>query len=186
MLESLIDDPVESISMSLPQLKWVSLTLQVSVTWAFISHDDEDHMIDPRFDDEFDQQIPNGTGSEACNGAIRTRLVNCALDPALGRAIFRAISAEEFGEVGFPEPLRPVLRHLSRPLQVTQNVRDDYRDELRVEQKESSDKLPSEIPEWLQVIWRRIISKKLADEWWNDWHSLPLASVDARCAMYRE
>ncbi|KAJ5818797.1 hypothetical protein N7474_004388 [Penicillium riverlandense] len=190
---------------SLPQLKWVSLTLQVSVTWDFISHDDEDHMIDPRFEDEFDQQIPDDVGSGACNGAIRTRLVNCALDQALGRAIFRAISAgkpkgsipleklsirttdvEEFGEVGFPEPLRPVLRHLSRPLQVTQHVRDDCRDELLVEQEEPADKFPPEIPEWLQAIWRRIWPKKLTDEWWNDWHSLPLASVDVWCGMYRD
>lgn len=185
----------------LPQLKVVSLTLHVSKSWDFIYNDEEDPIIDPRFDDEFDQQIQKAVvdaGSETCNGAIRTRLVDCALDPALGRAIFGAISAgkpkdsvpleklsirttnvEEFGEVGIPWPLRPVLRHLSRPLQVTQNVRDDCRDELLVEQQEPSDKLPPEIPEWLQVIWRRIWSKKLADEWWDDWHSLPLASVDA-------
>ena len=187
---------------SLPQLKVVSLTLHVSKSWDYISpNDDEAPIIDPRFDDEFDQQIQKtviDAGSEACNGAIRTRLVDCALDPALGRAIFGVISAgkskdsapleklsirttnvEEFGEVGIPGPLSPVLRHLSRPLQVAQNVRDDCRDELLVEQQEPSDKPPPQIPEWLQVIWRRIWPKKLADEWWNDWHSLPLASVDA-------
>lgn len=175
---------------SLPQLKVVSLTLHVSKSWDLIFNDDEDPVIDPRFDDEFDEQIQKTVieaGSEACNGAIRTRLVDCALDPALGQAIFGAISAgkpkysapleklsilttkvEEFGQVGFPGPLRPVLRHLSRPLRVAQNVRDDCPDELLVEQQKPSDKLSPEIPEWLQVIWRRIWSKKVADAWWND------------------
>jgi hypothetical protein len=46
-------------------------------------------------------------------------------------------------------------------------------------EKEPSDELPSEFPEWLEIIWRRVWPEKMANEWWSDWHSLPLAQVDA-------
>ncbi|KAJ5984928.1 hypothetical protein N7522_012124 [Penicillium canescens] len=156
-----------------------------------------DDLVDTRFDDEFDQQVQWAVrraagGSEACNGAIRERLVNCALDSALGRAIFGAISAGkpegsvsleklcikttsvgEFGDVGCPTELGPILERLSQPLRVTRCVRNGCRNELVVE-KEPSDELPSEFPGWLEIIWRRVWPENMANEWWNDWHSLPL------------
>ncbi|KAJ6083505.1 hypothetical protein N7467_007640 [Penicillium canescens] len=184
---------------ALPQLKCVSLTLHISKTWDCIDGPGEtDDLVNTRFDDEFDQQVQWAVrraagGSEACNGAIRERLINCALDSALGRAIFGAISAgkpegsasleklcikttyvREFGEVGCPIELGPILERLSQPLRVTRCVRNGCRNELVVE-KEPSDELPSEFPEWLEVIWRRVWPEKMANEWWNDWHSLPLA-----------
>ncbi|KAJ5414051.1 hypothetical protein N7509_000678 [Penicillium cosmopolitanum] len=188
---------------SLPRLKCVSLTFHVSKTWDYIDGPgDMDDLVNTDFDDEFDQQVQWAVrraagGSEACNGAIRERLVNCALDSALGRAIFGAISAGkpegsvsleklrikttdvvEFGGVGCPMELIPILEHLSQPMRITRCVRNDSRNELIVEQ-EPSDELPSEFPEWLEVIWRRIWPEKMSNEWWNDWHSLPLAEVDA-------
>ncbi|KAJ5261155.1 hypothetical protein N7478_011750 [Penicillium angulare] len=79
---------------TLPQLKCVSLTLHVSKTWDCIEGPGEaDDLVNTEFDNEFDNQVQwavrqSAGGSEACNGAIRERLVNCALDSALGRAIF--------------------------------------------------------------------------------------------------
>lgn len=186
---------------SLPKLRCVSLMFQLWVPWEFIyERDDGNSTYDPCLD-EFDQQIPGVSEfTQPSNSLIRLRLINCALDPALGRAIFRAISAgkpessvpleklsiqmpnvEYLGDFDeTPSPLEWVLPYLSRPLQVMRNVRDDCRDELLVEQKEPDPDvyLPSELPEWLQAIWRRVWPEKMADEWWNDWHSLPLASFD--------
>ncbi|KAJ5987865.1 hypothetical protein N7481_003075 [Penicillium waksmanii] len=172
-------------------------------TWDYIDGPrDMDDMINTDFDDEFDQQMQWAVhraagGSEACNVAIRVRLVSCALDSTLGRAIFGAISAgkpegsaslerfcvtttavTEFGGVGFPMELIPILKHLSQPLRITRCVRNDCRNELILGQ-EPSDDLPFEFPEWLEVIWRRVWPEKMANEWWNDWHSLPLAQVVA-------
>lgn len=186
----------------LPQLKYVSLTLYIAKTWDCI-HDSmhlgniEEDTIDSRFDDEFDRKIPIDE-TETSNGIHRNRLINCALDPALGRAIFAAISrgkpksatpleklsiqmvdVDRFGETSCLHEVGEVLRYLSRPLQATRNLRSDCRDELLVERQELVPKTLSEIPNWLEEIWCRVWPEKLADLWWNDWHSLPLASIDA-------
>lgn len=190
---------------SLPQLKDVSLTLYIPKTWDYIINDIvpfddiEEYAIDPRFDDEFDQKIPKAifNDTEASNGIHRNRLINCAVDSALGRAIFAAISAgkpkgavqleklgiqmihvDNFGQIACLRVVGQVLRYLSRPLQVTRDLSTEYCNKLLVERQEFIPDFLPEIPDWLEDIWRRIWPKKLADEWWNDWHSLPLNSVD--------
>lgn len=190
----------------LPQLKDLSLTVRIAKTWDNIIEDnvsfDEvvEYAIDPRFDDEFDRKIPKAIfdDTDMCNGIARNRLINCALDAALGRDIFSAISegkpkgstplerlsiemtrVDYFGKVACLPVLVKVLRCLSRPLQITRSIRDDGYKDLLVEREEFSldsfHDIPIEIPRWLQDIWRRVWPGKIADEWWNDWHSLPLA-----------
>lgn len=176
-------------------------------------YDDDGRMVGlfDRFDQQVQMTLPNAA-TDCVMGTIRQLLGDCALDPALGRAIFCARSAGKpessvpleklsirmasdegvgnsggicIGGRGLPlpkelVPLALVLTYLSRPLQVTRDMRDNRRDELLVKQDAYLGNFgkPPELPEWVRPIWRRAWPMQMAAECCINWHSLPLASLD--------
>lgn len=193
---------------SLPQLQSISLDLQVSKAYSPMNNDEDDdgNLFNTLVDDEYDRMIPSELledgpdSSEACNGAMREQLINCAFDKILARSIFDAISSGkpqvslpleeltikitdvgQFGMVDCPAHFVSVLFHLCRPWRVSRNIRDDRRHEIQIEETEPipSQLLPppKELKGWLEAIWRRVWPEKISEDWQSDWHSFPISEV---------
>jgi hypothetical protein len=166
--------------------------------------DADGNLFNPSFDDEFDRGIPSellGDGpdsSEACNGAMRERLINGAFDGILARSIFEIISsgkpqislpleelnvkitdAGDFGMVSCPTHFLSVLFHLCRPWRITRGIRDDCRHEIQVEVTEPVPSQlqppPKALAGYLKAIWRRVWPEKVSEDWRFDWHSFPIS-----------
>ncbi|KAI1828773.1 hypothetical protein CBS147337_10421 [Penicillium roqueforti] len=181
---------------SLPRLQSVSLDLHTAKSYSpdDIVEDDEGNFFNTAFDDEFDRKIPSELlqpgpdFSEACNGAMREQLINCAIDKTLARSIFDAISSgkpqislplevlalkvtdarEIIGMVDRPAHFVSVLFQLCRPWRISRSIRDDRRHEIQVEETEQiPNRLlpPQTLKSWLEAIWRRVWPEKLSEEW---------------------
>ncbi|KAJ5982823.1 hypothetical protein N7451_012923 [Penicillium sp. IBT 35674x] len=193
---------------SLPRLQSVSLDLHTAKSYSpdDIVEDDEGNFFNTAFDDEFDRKIPSELlqpgpdFSEACNGAMREQLINCAIDKTLARSIFDAISSgkpqislplevlalkvtdarEIIGMVDRPAHFVSVLFQLCRPWRISRSIRDDRRHEIQVEETEQiPNRLlpPQTLKSWLEAIWRRVWPEKLSEEWQYSWKSFPISEV---------
>lgn len=191
---------------SIPRLQSILLDLHVAKTYSPLDNqeDEEGNVFNASVEDEFDRQVPleslTESLTEACNGAMREQLINCAFDKTLAQSIFDAISSgkpqislpleeltvritdpEDFRLWDYPMSLVCVLFHMCRPWRVTRNVRDDRRHEIQAEQTVPMPgqllPLPPALEDWLEAIWRRVWPEKMSEDWKSDWHSLPLAEV---------
>ncbi|KAJ5465168.1 uncharacterized protein N7458_000854 [Penicillium daleae] len=191
---------------ALPRLQSISLDLHIAKTFSPMDNDEDadGNLFNPSFDDEFDRGIPSellGDGpdsSEACNGAMRERLINGAFDGILARSIFEIISsgkpqislpleelnvkitdAGNFGMVSCPTHFLSVLFHLCRPWRITRGIRDDCRHEIQVEVTEPVPSQlqppPKALAGYLKAIWRRVWPEKVSEDWRFDWHSFPIS-----------
>jgi hypothetical protein len=192
---------------SLPKLQSISLGLHIAKSYSPMDNEEDDgSLFNPIFEDEFDRKIPfellepGPDLSEACNGAMREQLINCAFDKILARSVFDIISsgkpqqslpleeltvkitdAGDFGMVDCPAHFISVLFHLCRPWRITRSIRDDRRHEIQIEETEQipSQLLPppKALKGWLEAIWRRVWPEKMSEEWQSDWYSFPISEV---------
>lgn len=134
-------------------------------------------------------------------GHLWLKLVTCACDQALARAIFEVISSgkpkgslpleklsvwpthpDDFGRGSCPFDLACVLYTISQQWDVTRIVRNHGPDDLQVKESDLRNtcteracyKKPPKLPLYLQRVWREAWPKKKSDNWWEDWSSYPL------------
>ena len=134
-------------------------------------------------------------------GHLWLKLVICACDQALARAIFEVISSgkpqgslpldnlrvwpthpDDFGRGPCPFDLACVLYTISQQWNVTRIVRNHGPDDLQVRQsivrntctENACYKKPLNLPWYLQRVWREVWPNKKSDNWWEDWSSYPL------------
>ncbi|KAJ5553134.1 hypothetical protein N7494_002512 [Penicillium frequentans] len=191
---------------SLPNLQSITLNLHVAQRFDPWDNDEDEegYLSNPAFHDEFDRQVPSELAKarpisyEVCNGAMRERLINCAIDAKLARSVFDAISfgkpqislplqelnikitdAGDFGTIHCSRHYLSVLSHLCRPWRITRSICCDRRHETqRIEPVPSPFKPPpSVLEDYLEAIWRRIWPQKISEDWQSDWHSFPISKV---------